>query len=297
MAGTLSRRATSPSSNPVFHAPRCQSGSWTTTRPADSLRRWRKRPQRCGRAWRSRYHRRDHPCRAGRGWQTIEPRWRPARPRSGVKLEGRGSAGGLDERCDEPAPVPAAGRSGRPRARRRRLWSTCRRCRSTHRSLAGRRSLRMPESPLRGQWGSSRACATSRTSCCALSGSRLRSRWCEQVGDGGRFERMRRQRAQRERAAVDQLHRFVGTAAGRKAVLARAFAEQLPAERIRPRSASSCASSPPRLRRQGEHQATAGQRDDTDGDAECGQRRAATRAPGQDGPVGLRRHHRGVRLE
>lgn len=52
------------------------------------------------------------------------------------------------------------------------------------------------------------------------------------VGDGGRFERMRRQPAQRERARVDQLHRFVGTAAGRKAVLARAFAERLPAERI-----------------------------------------------------------------
>ncbi|KQX05592.1 MULTISPECIES: TOPRIM nucleotidyl transferase/hydrolase domain-containing protein [unclassified Leifsonia] len=51
-------------------------------------------------------------------------------------------------------------------------------------------------------------------------------------GEGARFEGMRRQPAQRERALADQLHRFIGAGAGRKARVARAFAERIPAERI-----------------------------------------------------------------
>lgn len=51
-------------------------------------------------------------------------------------------------------------------------------------------------------------------------------------GEGARFERMRRQPALRERALVDQLHRFIGAGAGRKARVARAFAERIPADGI-----------------------------------------------------------------
>lgn len=51
-------------------------------------------------------------------------------------------------------------------------------------------------------------------------------------GEGARFERMRRQPAQRERALVDQLHRFIGAGAGRKVRVARGFAERIPPESI-----------------------------------------------------------------
>ncbi|MET0975584.1 MAG: TOPRIM nucleotidyl transferase/hydrolase domain-containing protein [Leifsonia sp.] len=50
--------------------------------------------------------------------------------------------------------------------------------------------------------------------------------------DGPRFEKMRRQPAQRTRSLADQLHRFIGTAAGRKERVARTFAERIPLERI-----------------------------------------------------------------
>ncbi|KQQ92700.1 hypothetical protein ASF62_12755 [Leifsonia sp. Leaf325] len=51
-------------------------------------------------------------------------------------------------------------------------------------------------------------------------------------GEGARFERMRRQPAQRERSLNAQLHRFIGAGAGRKARVARAFAERIPPESI-----------------------------------------------------------------
>lgn len=52
------------------------------------------------------------------------------------------------------------------------------------------------------------------------------------LGDAASFARFRGQRAQRDRPWEDQVHRFIGTRAGRKVAAARALAAAVPLQRV-----------------------------------------------------------------